>query len=52
VAFSLQVYGEALYYQNYGEELLQDALSDPISFAAKSSDPDTFHYGLAMKQPD
>jgi hypothetical protein len=27
-------------------------MQDPIAFAAKSSDPDTFHYGIAMKQPD
>jgi hypothetical protein len=52
VAFSSQIDGEALYYQNYGEEDLQREMQDPIAFAAKTSDPDTFHYGIAMKQPD
>jgi hypothetical protein len=52
VAFSSQVDREALYYQNYGEKALQAEMQDPLAFAAKSSDPDTFHYGIAMKQPD
>jgi hypothetical protein len=52
VAFTSQIDREALYYQNYGEEDLQREMQDPLAFAAKTSDPDTFHYGIAMKQPD
>jgi hypothetical protein len=52
VAFSSQLDREALYYQNYREEDLQREMQDPIAFAAKTADPDTFHYGIAMKQPD
>jgi hypothetical protein len=53
VAFTSQVDGEALYYsyQNYGEKDLQRKMQDPIAFVVKL-DPDTFHYGIAMKQPD
>jgi hypothetical protein len=52
MAFSSQVEGEAVYYQNNGEDELQEAMQDPIAFAAKSSDPDIFHYGGAMKELD
>jgi hypothetical protein len=51
--FTSQVDGEALYYsyQNYGEKELQRKMQDPIAFVVKL-DPDMFHYGIAMKQPD
>jgi hypothetical protein len=52
MAFSSQIGGEALYYQNSRGNDLMDAMQDPIAFAAKSSDPEIFHYGVAMKELD
>jgi hypothetical protein len=52
VSFLFQLEGEVLKYQNHGEEVLQRELQDPLTLAAKTSNPDTFHYWTAMKQPD
>ena len=37
--------------QHQDDYLIQDAMIDPISFAAKS-DPDTMYYHQAIREPD